>query len=106
MVLIGTFSREFGDSIEAFFDPLLSFLIGFEQLLLNSPWLLVLGAITGLVYAASRSWKLSLSVVVAMLAIGYFGMWDNTMRTLSMITVCTLLAIALGIPIGIAHGAI
>jgi len=33
--------------------------------------------------------------------IGYFGMWDNTMRTLSIITVCTLMAIGLGIPIGI-----
>ncbi|MGY0219583.1 ABC transporter permease [Endozoicomonadaceae bacterium StTr2] len=96
------FSREYGDVIEAVFDPLLNFLIWFERLLLQSPWWLVLGAITGLVYLASRSWKLSGSVVVAMLAIGYFGMWDNTMRTLSMITVCTLLAIALGVPIGIA----
>ncbi|WP_461538250.1 ABC transporter permease [Spongorhabdus nitratireducens] len=96
------FSREYGDVIEAVFDPLLNFLIWFERLLLQSPWWLVLGAITGLVYLASRSWKLSGSVVVALLAIGYFGMWDNTMRTLSMITVCTLLAIALGVPIGIA----
>ena len=38
---------------------------------------------------------------MALLLIGYFGMWDNTMRTLSIITVCTLLSIALGIPIGI-----
>ena len=96
------FSREYGDFIESLFDPLLSFLIWFEQLLLQSPWWLVLGCLTGLVYLASRSWKLSLSVVVAMLLIGYFGMWDNTMRTLSMITVCTMLAIVLGIPIGIA----
>ncbi|MRI31422.1 ABC transporter permease [Endozoicomonas sp. OPT23] len=96
------FSREYGDIIESLFDPLLSFLIWFEQLLLQSPWLLVLGCLTGLVYLASRSWKLSLSVVVAMSLIGYFGMWDNTMRTLSMITVCTMLAIVLGIPIGIA----
>ena len=96
------FSREYGDGIEAFFEPLLQFLIWFEQLLLQTPWWLVLGVITTLVHGVSRSWKLSLSVVVAMLCIGYFGMWDNTMRTLSMITVCTLLAIALGIPIGIA----
>ncbi|OED42685.1 ABC transporter permease [Endozoicomonas sp. (ex Bugula neritina AB1)] len=96
------FSREYGDVIESFFDPLLSFLIWFEQLLLQSPWWLVLACVTGLVYLASRSWKLSCSVILAMLAIGYFGMWDNTMRTLSMITVCTLLAIMLGIPIGIA----
>lgn len=96
------FSREYGDLIESFFDPLLSFLIWFERLLLHSPWWAVLGAITGLVYMASRSVKLTISVVLAMMLIGYFGMWDNTMRTLSMITVCTMLSIALGIPIGIA----
>ncbi len=95
------FSRSYGDTIESFFDPLLTFLIWFEKLLLTSPWWLVIIAITGLVYLASRSWKLSLSVILAFLAIGYFGMWENTMRTLSIITVCTLLSIALGIPIGV-----
>ncbi|MCG8411840.1 MAG: proline/glycine betaine ABC transporter permease [Bacteroidales bacterium] len=97
-----SFSREFGDSIEAVFDPLLSFLVWFEQLLLQTPWWLVLGVIVALVWLASRSWKLVAGITVAMLAIGYFGMWDNTMRTLSMITVCTIMAIMLGIPIGIA----
>ena len=95
------FSRSYGDLIESFFDPLLTFLIWFEKLLLQSPWFVVILGITALVYGATRSWKLSLSVVLAFLAIGYFGMWENTMRTLSIITVCTLLAIALGIPIGV-----
>jgi glycine betaine/proline transport system permease protein len=95
------FSRAYGDAIESFFDPLLSFLIWFEKLLLNSPWWAVILVVTLLVFAASRSAKLSLAVVVAFLLIGYFGMWDNTMRTLSIITVCTFLSIALGIPIGI-----
>ena len=96
------FSREFGDTIEAFFDPLLRFLIWFEQLLLQTPWWLVLGVIVALVWLASRSWKLTAGITLAMLAIGYFGMWDNTMRTLSMITVCTFMAIIIGVPIGIA----
>ncbi len=95
------FSRSYGDAIESFFDPLLSFLVWFEKLLLQSPWWAVILAITLLVFAASRSAKLSLAVVAAFLLIGYFGMWDNTMRTLSIITVCTFLSIALGIPIGI-----
>ncbi|MBU0801536.1 MAG: proline/glycine betaine ABC transporter permease [Alphaproteobacteria bacterium] len=95
------FSRAYGDQIEAFFDPLLSFLVWFENLLLNTPWWLVLGVLVGLVYFMSRSWKLCVGVSVSFLAIGYFGMWDNTMRTLSIITVCTFLAIAIGIPVGI-----
>ncbi|NRP09125.1 Glycine betaine/L-proline transport system permease protein ProW [Marinobacterium sp. xm-d-420] len=96
------FSRAYGDAIEAFFDPLLTFLIWFEKLLLNSPWWIVLGAIAVFVYAASRSSKLTIGVAIAMMVVGYFGMWDNTMRTMSIITVCTMLAIVLGIPIGIA----
>jgi glycine betaine/proline transport system permease protein len=95
------FSREYGDVIESFFDPLLSFLVWFEKLLLATPWWLVIFVVTLLAFLAGRSWKLCLGVVVSFLAIGYFGMWDDTMRTLSIITVCTLLAIGIGIPIGI-----
>ncbi|WP_286238796.1 ABC transporter permease [Neptuniibacter halophilus] len=96
------FSREYGDIIESFFDPLLTFLVWFEKLLLATPWWLVIAVVAGLSYLASRSWKLGLGVVVSFLLIGYFGMWDDTMRTMSIILVCTLLAIALGVPIGIA----
>ncbi len=96
------FSRTYGDAIESFFDPLLMFLVWFEKLLLGAPWVVVLAVLVGLTYAASRSWKLSGLVLGAFLLIGYFGMWADTMRTLSIITVATLLSIALGIPIGIA----
>ena len=95
------FSRQYGDAIESFFSPLLSFLIWFEKLLLATPWWLVIMVVAALAYLASRSWKLVFGVVGAFLAIGYFGMWDNTMRTMSIIIVCTLLSIAIGVPIGI-----
>ncbi len=95
------FSREYGETIEGLFDPVLSFLVWFEKLLIGTPWWLVLAVCTGLVYFASRSWKLAAGCVVSLLLIGYFGMWEDTMRTLSIITVCTLLAILIGIPVGI-----
>ncbi|GAD32349.1 putative permease [Photobacterium leiognathi lrivu.4.1] len=97
-----SFSREYGDTIESFFDPLLSFLIWFEKLLLATPWWLVIAILAVIAYVASRSWKLSLGVVLSFLFIGFFGMWDNTMRTMSIILVSTLVAIGIGIPIGIA----
>ncbi|MCG8490859.1 MAG: proline/glycine betaine ABC transporter permease [Sneathiellales bacterium] len=96
------FSRTYGDAIESIFDPLLYFLVWFEKLLIQTPWWIVLIAVTALVHLTARSWKLSAGVVVAFAFIGYFVMWDNTMRTMSIIVVCTLLSIALGIPIGIA----
>ncbi|MEZ8143028.1 ABC transporter permease [Enterovibrio norvegicus FF-33] len=96
------FSRNYGETIESFFDPLLQFLIWFEKLLLGTPWWLMIVILAGVSYLASRSWKLGVSVIFVFLAIGYFGMWEDTMRTMSIILVCTMLAIGLGIPIGIA----
>jgi len=96
------FSREYGDAIESFFDPLLYLLIRFEWLLLNAPWWLVLGAIAGLCFAASRSVRLTVGVAVSFFAIGFLDMWDDTMRTLAIIFVSTALAVMIGIPLGIA----
>ncbi len=100
--LFRDFSREYGDAIQSFFDPLLSTLIWFEKLLLSTPWWLVIAALAAFSYAASRSFKLTISVAVAFVIIGYFGMWEDTMRTMSMIIVSTLLAILIGMPIGVA----
>ncbi|MGJ8581432.1 MAG: ABC transporter permease [Psychromonas sp.] len=100
--LFRDFSREYGDAIQSFFDPLLSTLIWFEKLLLSTPWWLVIAAVGAFAYAASRSFKLTISVIVAFVVIGYFGMWEDTMRTMSMIIVSTLLAIIIGMPIGVA----
>jgi glycine betaine/proline transport system permease protein len=95
------FSREFGAEIEAFFDPLLFFLVWFERLLINAPWWVVIAAVCALVWALTRSWKLIVGVAIAFLLIGFFGMWEDTMSTLAIITVCTLVSIVLGVPIGI-----
>ena len=96
------FTREYGPALEAFFEPLRDFLIATERLLTQSPWPLVLGGIALLVWLASRSTKIVVGTVLTFLAIGYFGMWHDTMQTVSMILVCTLVALVLGLPLGIA----
>ena len=96
------FSREYGDTIEAVFDPVLYFLVWFEKLLQNSPWPLIILAILILVYIGSRSIYLTIGSLIALLLIGYFGMWEDTISTVSIIGVCTFMSIGLGIPIGIA----
>ena len=96
------FSRSWGESIEAFFDPLFYFLVNFEKLLLGTPWPLIIGIVAGLSYLGSRSWKLSVGAAVSFLLIGYIGMWNNTMSTVALISVATFICIALGIPIGVA----
>ena len=96
-----SFSRAYGDALESFFDPLLQFMIWFEQLLINSPWLIVLGVIAVLTWLGSRSWLLVTGTVSCFVVIAVFGMWENTMATLAIISVATILCIILGIPLGI-----
>ena len=95
------FSRAYGDGIEAFFDPLLFFLIRLEKLLLATPWPIILLVLAGLAWLGSRSWKLVVGSVVAFMLIGYFGMWKDCMATVAIITVCTIMCIAVGIPVGV-----
>ena len=94
-------SRSNGDAIEAFFDPLYFFLVWLEKLLIATPWPVILLIVAGLAYLGSRSWKLALGSVVSFMLIGYFGMWKDMMATISLISVSTLICIAVGIPIGI-----
>lgn len=95
------FTREYGPAIEDFFTPLKIFLVWFEKLLIATPWFVVLGVIVALVYSMSRSIRIAIGAFIAMSFIGYLGMWDDTMRTIAMITICTMVAIMVGIPLGI-----
>lgn len=95
------FSREYGEALENFFDPLLQFLIAFEHLLLATPWPIVILVIAGLTWAGGRSMAITVGAILSFLVIGYLGMWENTMSTLAIISVATLICIAIGIPIGI-----
>jgi len=95
------FARTYGDALESFFQPLLFFLVWLEKLLLNTPWPIIILVIAILAWIGSRSWQLVLGSVVAFLLIGYFGMWKDTMATLAIITVATLVCISVGIPIGV-----
>ena len=95
------FSRKYGDAIESFFDPLLFFLVWLEKLLLTTPWPIIILVVCILAWFGSRSWKLVVGSSIAFMLIGYFGMWNDCMATVAIITVCTIICIAIGIPIGV-----
>jgi len=95
------FSRKYGDAIESFFDPLLFFLVWLEKLLLSTPWPIIKLVVAMLAWFGSRSWKLVVGSSIAFMLIGYFGMWNDCMATVAIISVCTIICIAIGIPIGV-----
>ncbi|MBY5851123.1 ABC transporter permease [Rhizobium ruizarguesonis] len=96
-----TFTRAYGDAIENLFSPLQHFLIAADRFMTQTPWPIITAIILVIAWFASRSLKIVFGCLVTLLLIGYFDMWDDTMRTVSMIFVCTVLSIAIGIPMGI-----
>ncbi|MFA1627526.1 ABC transporter permease [Rhizobium mongolense] len=96
-----SFTRAYGEGIETMFSPLQHFLMAAERFMTQTPWPIITLMILAIAWAGSRSVKVVLGCLLTLLAIGYLDMWDDTMRTISMILVCTILSIAIGIPIGI-----
>ncbi len=95
------FTRNYGEGIEDLFIPLLRFLVWFEKLMLATPWPLMIVILCALVYAGARNWVLVVGTATVLLVAGYLGMWEDMMKTLSIISVSTLICIVFGIPFGI-----
>ena len=95
------FSRAYGDALETFFEPLLYFMVWLEKLLIIPPWPIIILIMAGLAWIGARSWPAVVGTVASFFVIGYFGMWEDTMATLAIISVATLVCIVVGIPLGI-----
>ncbi|CAN7318154.1 proline/glycine betaine ABC transporter permease [Rhizobium rhizogenes] len=93
--------RSYGGIIDTVVQPLQWFLNHLEWLFTNTPWFIVILVMMGVVYAASRNLKIVAGTAISLILIGVCGLWGDTMVTLAMVTVCTLIAIVIGLPIGI-----
>jgi glycine betaine/proline transport system permease protein len=80
---------------------LLYFMVWLENLLIVTPWPIIILIMAGLAWIGARSWPAVVGTVASFFVIGYFGMWENTMATLAIISVATLVCIVTGIPLGI-----
>ncbi|THF52064.1 ABC transporter permease [Allorhizobium terrae] len=96
-----TFVRAYGDFLDNLLHPLQLFLNWLQSLFVNTPWIIMILALCAIVYFVSRDWKTTFGTAIAMMVIGLTGLWKDTMVTLSMVTVCTICSIVIGIPVGI-----
>jgi len=96
------FAREWGDVIDSIFEPLLKMLVFFEKTLVATPWPIFMIVLVALTYWGSRSIKLCIGTVLAFVFIGYFRMWEETMSTIAIILTSVIMAVAIGLPTGIA----
>lgn len=87
-----------------FFAPLTGFLTwmidGFETILLWLPWyLLPLTVFLALVRV--HMWKQGLAAALALLYAGAIGLWRPTMETLALMGTAVLIAVLIGVPLGV-----
>ena len=61
------FSRNYGDNIESFFEPVRFLLIESEQFLINTPWPIIMAIIAIIAWAGSKNIKIVISVVMILL---------------------------------------
>ena len=95
------FASNWGEWFTELLSPILWLLIHFEELLIATPWYIFLSIISLLLWKATQNWKLILGSIISFILIGLVGMWEDTMQTLAIVLVSTLVCIVIGIPVGI-----
>ena len=101
---IDAFFEWFGDTLAWFFNPISEVidagLAGLDTFLLWLPWTVVVAAASMLGLRLGGRW-LGLFCGAATLFIGFNGYWDSAMLTLSVLGVSVIIAVGIGVPIGI-----
>lgn len=90
------------EALEQAFLPVLHMLSAIEDFLLWLPWYLVILILAVLAWQATRSVLVGISVVAMLFLMGLFGMWEPAMATIALMLTATFLAVAVGMPVGIA----
>ncbi|MGO3568118.1 MAG: ABC transporter permease [Serratia grimesii] len=93
--------NNYGDMFRKISDTLLWAVIHLESLLRATPWWLMLAVVGLLAWHATRRWLPTVVIVGLLLLVGTAGMWDKLMQTLALVLVATLLAVIIGIPLGV-----
>ncbi|GLQ10388.1 ABC transporter permease [Devosia yakushimensis] len=94
--------RNWGDGFETAAYPLLMLLKAIEDLLIATPWWLIVGLLTAIAWLASRRWQLPLIVLVSLLFIGVMELWNDAMTTMALMLAATITAIVISIPVGVS----
>ncbi|MDG1579812.1 proline/glycine betaine ABC transporter permease [Pseudomonas sp. GOM6] len=92
---------QYADSLERLSAPFLHLLVWLEQLLRGAPWWLVVLAVAGLAWLASRRIGLAVAMAALLCVVGLLGLWDRGMQTLALMIMATGLSVVIGIPTGI-----
>jgi glycine betaine/proline transport system permease protein len=82
-------------------EALLVPLVYLEKGLLALPWFVII-ALCALGAWRAAGWRLALGTVGGLFFIGMLGLWTHAMKTLTLMTAGTVLAVVVAVPMGIA----
>lgn len=91
-----------GDDLEAVFLPVLHLLTAVEDVLLWLPWYAVVLGLSALAWFATGVLRVAAGIAVMVFLLGFLGLWAPAMATIALMLTATLLAVVMGIPLGIA----
>lgn len=93
--------RNWGDEFEAAAYPLLMLLNFIEDVLIATPWWLIMAILVSVAWLATRRWQLPVIVLVSLLFLGIMELWEDSMTTMALMIAATLTAIIFSIPLGV-----
>ncbi|MDS7596480.1 proline/glycine betaine ABC transporter permease [Agrobacterium tumefaciens] len=96
--------RNYGDVIDTVVHPLQLFLNSSERFFIQTPWIIIFLCILALVHLAGRSIRITAGTALSLCLIGAVGLWRDAMTTLSIVAIATLIAMVIGLPLGIVMG--
>ncbi|WP_170828247.1 glycine betaine ABC transporter substrate-binding protein [Asticcacaulis taihuensis] len=94
--------RDHGEGFRAVANAGLSVIVALDGLLGAIPWWLLIAVFMGLAWAGTRRIGLTVAIGGLMLVMGLLGLWSLMTQTLTLMLIASLLAVLIGLPVGIA----
>lgn len=94
--------RDHGAGFRVLSNALLGVVVALDSVLAVIPWWLLIAIFAGLAWWGTRRVALTVAVAVLMLVMGLLGLWSLMTQTLTLMLIASLLALAIGLPVGIA----
>ncbi|WP_044875100.1 proline/glycine betaine ABC transporter permease [Pseudomonas sp. LFM046] len=98
---VDTLVTQYGAAFRQVSDSLLWSVVQLESALRALPWWLFLLLVGALAWHATRRAFRALMIVGLLFLVGAMGLWDKLMQTVALMLVATLIAVMIGIPLGI-----
>lgn len=76
-------------------------LVHMEKFFLAVPWYVIILAVALIAWRVT-GWRLAVGSIAGLMFIGMLGLWTHAMKTLTLVTAGTILAVAVAVPVGIA----